>query len=318
MRQVRDLERTNYMDMKNTYQSKTRGLQALIALAMLLTWASCAESNLGTDSMTNVDESLSEETMEQADRVKKIFYQIPSPVEMVSLIQEQGSRYTYKVLNDVDNRNDYTTAGSKALNLGIYGADLSYTSVFNQNQESIIYLSTAKELADELGVSGAFSDETMSRVEENLEDRDSLMHIITETFYELDAYLKENGRSNISAQVITGGWIEGLYLACMMVDPENPTGTLAERVVDQKHSLTDLIALNEAYNKAGSLDNIITDLNGLKEIFDRAKPEEIDNTQSMVNGTLVLGANDKLTLAPDDLKAIITLAKDIRGKYVQA
>ncbi len=302
---------------RNTTHISTGSLLVLLLVAGL-SWTSCAEQSKGTDSMTTVDRSITEETAEQADRVKKIFYQIPSPVEMVTLIRETGSKYNYRVLNNVDNRSNYTTAKSKAINLGIYGADLSYTSVFNQNQESIIYLSTAKQLADELGVSNAFSDETMARVEENLENRDSLMHIITETFYELDSYLKENGRSAISAQVITGGWLEGLYLASMMIDKSGTESNLADRLIDQKYALNDLIKLNEAYNNEGALDHVIADLKRLEEVFDRTHPEHIDNTQSRVNGTLVLGADEKLVLAEEDIQLIVDLAKEIRGKYVEA
>lgn len=293
------------------------GLLALLVLGGL-SWSSCTEAETAKSTLTTVDTSISEESQEQADRVKKIFYQIPSPVEMVSLIRESGSKYNFSVLNAVENRNKYTTAKSKAINLGIYGADLSYTSVFNQNQESIIYLSTAKQLADELGVSGAFSDETMERIESNLEDRDSLMHIITETFYELDAYLKENDRSNISAQVITGGWIEGLYLASVMVENGSKESTLTDRLIDQKYSLNDLISLNEAYNQGGALDVIIKDLKELQEVFNRTRPAEIDNTQSMVNGTLVLGADEKMVLDEEDINKIIGMAKDIRARYVQS
>lgn len=291
------------------------GLAALLLLGGL-SWTSCADAGQADKSLTTVDNSITEETQEQADRLKKIFFQIPSPVEMVTIIRESGSKYDYSVLNKVDNRNSYTTAKSKAVNLGIYGADLSYTSVFNQNQESIIYLSAAKQLADELGVSGAFSDETMERVESNLEDRDSLMHIITETFYELDAYLKENDRSSISAQVITGGWIEGLYLAGMMIEGGSTEEALMDRLIDQKYALNDLISLNEAYNQGGSLDQVIVDLKSLKEVFDKTRPKEIDNTQAMVNGKLVLGADEKLMLDDEDVVKIIDLAKEIRGRYV--
>ena len=305
---------TKNMHCKNVNTIKG-GLVALLLLGGL-SWTSCTDAGQTDESLTTVDNTVTQETQEQADRLKKIFFQIPSPVEMVTIIRESGAKYDHAVLNDVSNRNDYNTAKSKAINLGIYGADLSYASVFNQNQESIIYLSAAKQLADELGVSGAFSDETMERVESNLEDRDSLMHIITETFYELDAYLKENDRSTISAQVITGGWLEGLYLASMMIESGVEDESLMDRLVDQKYALNDLISLNEAYNQGGSLDGMLLDLNELKVIFDNTRPKEIDNTQSVVNGKLVLGADSKLMLDQEDVDKIIVLAKDIRGKYV--
>lgn len=268
------------------------------------------------DALTKANTTTDGQTEEQVDRVKKIFYSIPSPVEMVTLIQDVGSRYDYSILNKVENRSKYSTAKSKAVNLGIYGADLSYTSVFNQNQESILYMSCAKQLADELGVSSAFSDATMARVEENLENRDSLLHIITETFYELDAYLKENDRSNISAQVITGGWLEGLYLASRMVEKYGKGNELSNRVIDQKYALQDLIALNKAYNKDGSLDEVLVDLQSLEAIYLEAESGGTVDTQVATDGKVTLGGTPDATMSDESLDKLIAKTIEIRQKYV--
>lgn len=50
--------------------------------------------------------------------------------------EKAGAKYNKNILNDVKNVDKYTSAGQQALNLGIYGADLSYTSVFNHTQEA--------------------------------------------------------------------------------------------------------------------------------------------------------------------------------------
>jgi hypothetical protein len=157
----------------------------------------------------------------------------------------------------------------------------------------------------------------MARVEENLENRDSLLHIITETYYELDAYLKENDRSNISAQVITGGWLEGLYLASKMVEKNGKGNELSSRLIDQKYALKDLIALNEAYNKDGSLDDIIVDLKALEKIYTDSDSGS-SNVESSVgaDGKVTLGGGPAATMSDEAMDALIALAKEIRTKYV--
>jgi len=303
------------IEMENRLYKRT--LIALFALSgALFLFTGCAEQTMDA-TLTNTTTFVPESTLEQADRVKNIFVAIPSPVEMVTLIQETGSRYNHKVLNDVENRDRYKTAKRKAVNLGIYGADLSYASVFNQNQESILYFSCAKHLADELGVSSAFSEEMMERVEENLEDKDSLLHIITETFYDLDAYLKENDRSAISAQVISGGWLEGLYLASCMAENNNGDSDLIKRLVDQRYALKDLLVLNEAYNTDGSLDGLIADLRVLEEIYDRATTEGAGAQTNIEDGRLVIGGGKELKMKDEDVDVLIAQAKDIRNRYVQ-
>jgi len=188
---------------------------ALLSLSILLL-ASCGGDGSADSGLTTVNNNSQVDTKVnefQTEKVNDIFFAVPSPIEMAGLLKGSGSKYNSKLLNDINNRDLYTSSYAKAINLGIYGADLSYTSVFNRNQESILYMSIAKQLADELDVSAAFDTEVMNRIEENVDNRDSLLGIISETFYLLDSYLKENNRSSVSAQVISGGWIEGLYIA---------------------------------------------------------------------------------------------------------
>ena len=75
------------------------------------------------------------------EKAQNIFYSIPSPIELAQLIQRAGAKYNKNLLNSIDNVGKYESNSSKALNLGVYGADLSYTSVFDNNtMESIVYL----------------------------------------------------------------------------------------------------------------------------------------------------------------------------------
>ncbi|MFT6678846.1 MAG: hypothetical protein ACJAZG_001519, partial [Granulosicoccus sp.] len=226
---------------------------SILALAtMILISCDGGKTDAGLTHVTLVDKKEDKKIDYQTEKVNDIFFSIPSPIEMAGLIKGSGSKYNADLLNDIRNRDKYTSSYSKAINLGIYGADLSYTSVFNRNQESILYMSSAKQLADELGVSAAFNSDVMNRIEENVDNRDSLLGIISETFYILDAYLKENNRSSVSAQVISGGWIEGLYIAaCVYEDDEAKSPELITRIVDQKYALDDLIALVESYNAKG-------------------------------------------------------------------
>ena len=102
----------------------------------------------------------------QAARVRKtknIFHNIPSPMETAALLKKAGAEYDKNILNDPEKHSDYTSASKQALNLGIYGADLSYASVFNNTQESMLFTGAAQNLAKRLDVSNAFGQETMER-----------------------------------------------------------------------------------------------------------------------------------------------------------
>lgn len=298
-----------------------------LSFAIILTigmLAGCQCSN--TDSqkeITNVETDSADGAKgaeNKLQKVQEIFYTIPSPMEMASLLKKTGTGYESAMLNDINNVVKYTSSKRQALNLGIYGSDLSYASIFNQNQEAIIYLSCAKQLADKLGVTNAFSNETMDRIEMNIENRDSLLEIISDSFYTLDAYLKENDRENISALVITGGWIEGLYLATSIANEQDEVPEeLRKRIADQKFSLGDLIELVEGYRAAGGLDDVLTDLQSLQEIYEKIEitTEDSEVTTDESSGMTIIGGGSTYELTDEQLQEISQRVSEIRTSYIQ-
>lgn len=256
----------------------------------------------------------------KADRMaktKKIFFNIPSPMETAALLKKAGAEYNGKILNDVKNVDKYTAASQQALNLGVYGADLSYASVFNHTQESMFYTSCSRKLADRLGVINAFNDSTLELMQSKMNDRDALLDIISETYWDVDAYLKENGRDNISALMIAGGWLEGLYIATQ-VSIASDTPELRQRIAEQKLSLNDLISLIDSYPVEDQrLVAVKADLDALKALFAEVATAAPGATVTQENGVSVVGGNGpSATLTDAQLTAIRDKAAAIRATYI--
>ncbi len=302
---------------------KKRNLAGVLVMSSALMLWSCGDAPQADEAITQSEVEVAEvpqETEENVSKVKDIFYAVPSTMEMASILKKTGATYDMSLLNDVKRVNDYSSAAKQALNLGVYGADLSYASIFNQNQESIIYLSCTKKLADKLGVTKAFDDSTIERMEANVENRDSLLSIVSETYYILDAYLKENGRDNISAMVIAAGWVEGLYLAATIAaaDTEEPNEQLIQRLAEQKLSLGNLQKLVEAYNSDNSLDGIMDDLSRIEAAYGgvNIESEKATTSQDEDGVTVIGGGVKKVSLSPEQLQEITTVVSEIRNSYV--
>lgn len=308
------------MKREMTSLKNAAALSLIFGAAVL--WTSCGDAPQGDAAITATEASepvANGEEKERAERVKHIFHAVPSPMEMASMLKKVGAQYDAHLLNDVKNVNSYNTARSKALNLGIYGAGLSYASVFNQNQESIIFLSCTKKLADKLGVSKAFDEETIERMEANVDNRDSLLNIVSETYYLLDAYLKENGREHISAMVIAAGWIEGLHISASVAkSSEAPSDELLMRIADQKISLANLIELVEAYNTDNRLEEVHNDLIALRDVFDsNVKTKKgSSSVKTADDGTAVIGAVTETQVSAEGLNAIYEAVSEIRTRYI--
>jgi len=250
-------------------------------------------------------------------KTRNIFYNVPSPMETASLLKKAGAEYNASILNDVKNVDKYTSASKQALNLGIYGAALSYASVFNQTQESMFYTSCAKKLADRLGVIHAFNDSTLEAMEKNMNDRDALLDIISETYWSMDAYLKENERENISALMIAGGWVEGLYIATQ-VARTNDSPELRQRIAEQKLSLNELIGLMGTYEgDDAAIQGVMADLDALSALFAEVNVGGGGAVLTEENGVAVIGGGGTAAgLTDDQLKALRDKAASIRNNYI--
>jgi hypothetical protein len=263
---------------------------------------------------SSLDEEAQE--VERLDRTKKIFYNIPSPMETAALLRKAGAEYDGNILNDVKNVDRYTASSKQALNLGVYGADLSYASVFDQTSESILYTSCARKLADKLGVTNAFNQEVMDRLQENNKNRDSLLHIISENYWIMDAYLKENGRANISALVIAGGWVEGLYIATQITKIAD-SKELRTRIAEQRFSLDHLISLIDSYGDEPSLNQLKQELASVQEIYGDTDRPTTGSAVTQENGVTVIGGGAIPLMIDDEQLAQLTeTIAAIRDRYI--
>lgn len=252
--------------------------------------------------------------MAKKEELLKIFFSIPAPMEMASLIKESGFTYDAKLLNSTDNVSKYVGEMKQAVNLGIYGADLSYASMFDQKQESMNYLAAAQKLAREMGVDGALDDKTVERLNSNQESRDSLMKIVSEAYADLNGYLKENDRIEVSALVVAGGWLEALHLSCQYSHSNNPK--IRQRIAEQKYSLDNLITYFDKFGDKEVLKEMKADLSVLKELFANVQVQKAKTSTSKdASGVVVIGNSSSVTISDDTLLKIETKVKDIRSKY---
>ncbi|HEY4800001.1 MAG TPA: hypothetical protein VII99_13050 [Bacteroidia bacterium] len=283
----------------------------------------------GNNEGKNEDEGTGADTakMENPAGVKKsgskaqnIFYAIPSPIELAQLIQKAGAKYNKDLLNAPDNISKYASNTSKALNLGVYGADLSYTSVFDDNtQESILYLACTRKLADALGVGSAFDDKTVSRIQENTGKKDSLLTIISGSYMSTDEMLKESQRENASSLVIAGGFMEGIYLGTQLAKTSKNNKDIIQRIAEQKGTLDNVIGLLSSYEKDAGIAPVLADLKSMKEIYDQVKVETKSNSDVKTNPTTkvtTIGGKITYTISPEVVEKLTAKSTEIRNKIV--
>ncbi|MFL5754174.1 MAG: hypothetical protein ACJ76F_12250 [Bacteroidia bacterium] len=259
------------------------GLRYITALFCMTLFLSC-----GSDTPTEEPEDLTEDASEMVNEVQKtatqnIFNSVPAPDEVADLVNRSGADYDPLILNNPDNYTKYTSEDFKAINLGVYGTDLSYTSVFEQTQESMLFLKCVNQTCKSLGISGVFDEKTFDRIEANKENKDSLLQIISKSFWQADAFLKENQRAHTSSLMVAGGWIEGMYLA-LNIAKVSPDKKIRQKIAEQKSSLNDLIALLENSKVSADVAFILNDLKQIPPVFDIPASAETKDKKTPATG----------------------------------
>ena len=250
-----------------------------------------------------------------------ILQRIPSPLEISVLLKESGKKYNGGYLNSPDNISNYNSNYKKALNLGVYGTDLGYTNIYEQNQDGVKYMASIKTLADGLSIGQFFDIETIGRLATNSKNLDSLLLITTQNFNSINHYLQSQNRSNLSVLFLTGGWVEALNILCE-VAAANPTNKeLHETIGEQKIILENIMLLLSFYKESDqNMASLLTDMEELKKLYDKVNITYTysESTFEIVDGVMVIKDNSSSTIqiTPEDIANIKALISSIRNKII--
>ncbi|MEQ8302358.1 MAG: hypothetical protein RIB47_03120 [Cyclobacteriaceae bacterium] len=266
------------------------------------------------DSTQNAASSIDSEV------IGSILDQIPSPLEISVLLKESGAKYTPSLLNSPDNIHLYNNNYKKALNLGIYGTDLGYTNIYEQNQEGVRYLSAIKSLADELNIGQFFDIETIGRLASNSRNLDSLLLITTQNFNSINHYLQQQSRANLSVLLLTGGWLEAVQVTCQVAAKNPDHRELQEKIGEQKITLEQILLLFSFYENDANMASLLNDLRELEQIFEKVNIvyTYAESTMEVVDGVAVIKDNSTTTIeiTNQDVLDIMNKTNAIRTKII--
>ncbi len=240
---------------------------------------------------------------------------IPPPVVTLALLKENNIPYNNSITNPISNKTRYVNETKKALNLGIYGADLAYCAGFNSGQPSNDYVSVVAGLANDLGVLEKIDKGFVSKFISNIENRDSLNKASTDFYKLCDRYLRQNEQQHLSSYVLIGGWVEALYLS---TDAAKGSPALAMRIGEQKYSAPSIAKLSSQLNDQSfvkikdELNNLCNLLSELESTYKYEKPINDRNAQ-----TTYLMSKTEVKITVEQLAAISEQAAVVRNLIIE-
>jgi galactitol-specific phosphotransferase system IIB component len=238
-----------------------------IVIAATVVFASCQSGNKsGNSGQPGAD---STKLTEISKDVKDVIYPLPTPFETTKMLNDMGAKYVSSSLNSVAKADKYFTEKSKAVNLGIYGADVAYAVTYNQKQDVKVYSKAVKTLLDQLGINVDYTNLLTDEAREKMNNKDTLISVITNTFHNTYKNLNEKNNPELAVMMISGMWVELMYIATHISEDTYHNSGVVKLITNQKDSYSKLMSLLSGRNTNADVKSLESQLQVLKPVFDK-------------------------------------------------
>ncbi len=237
------------------------------------------------DQMNNLDQS---NVKVSKDAIDQLIQSFPSPIETSIIIQKAGNDFSSELLIPTKKLDRFVSSYDKAMAMGAFGGDMGYINIYGKSFVAIDYLAAIRLLSVDLEIDRFFNFEDMIRMAKSSSNIDSLQQMSTESFNNMEKYLREKGRDELSVLIVFGTWLEGAYIVSYIAN-DNLSVEMKNRVAEQKESVEKINDILVSASGDKYFANLARQLKPLLELYNKVKIEKIMREPEMteVNGELV-------------------------------
>lgn len=240
--------------------------------------ASDRKANEEAADTINKELSLSPEAM-------NLLYKMPTPFEVTMLLEEAKAGYIFDITNPVGNIGKYMTEKSKAINLGVYSADMAYSATYNYIDNTNQFLGCTSKLADELGIAGIYHPDIVEKVKKFDNNKDSLVALVSNIFVSTNDFLSKNNRNQVAVYIAAGAFVEGLYLASSLNIVAENNKEITAILYRQQNNFNQLMSILDLYQGDVSMTSLYDEMLKLKPAFtDYGLAQDVKLDAAQANG----------------------------------
>ncbi len=199
--------------------------------------------------------------------IEKNVYPLPTSAEVIKMLSDLDVGYQFGLTNPKESASKYISSYSRSVNMGVFGADLSYCTLYNINQEVINYLNAIRTIANELNMSKIYDETLYDRIKANVDKKDELVLILTDAFNKTYSYLAENEQQNLALLVVGGAWVEGMYLTCNVSEAAYQVAGISENLLTQKKSFDMYLEITKPYQTDPYISDFLKKLEPIKKVY---------------------------------------------------
>ena len=156
------------------------------------------------------NDTVSSETRVNFDALR---VNIPTPSKLNAKLSAAKIVYNKSFLLPSSKSGSFSSNYQKAVGMGAFGADLGNAASYNNTQDAIEYLGQMGKLAGDLGISSAFDPEFSKNLLSKLGSPDTFQMMLDQAYDKAERNLRSNQRVATTVLMVTGGWVESLYIS---------------------------------------------------------------------------------------------------------
>ena len=187
-----------------------------VFIGVALIMSSCGEEQVVNEYDYDRSDSLSVDYTRQSLTIRG---NIKETSGFYLLLRSKGAEFNSSLANSSGNASKYSSNFDRSVNMGIYGADLNYLTVFEQNDAAKSTVEAISKLASSLGIENAFDQTSFDKI---VADGDSLdlrekSNLVSKAFRNAEDQMYSEERALMGTLMISGGWIESVYLTSNII-----------------------------------------------------------------------------------------------------
>jgi len=218
--------------------------------------------------------------------------------EMYQTMMRDGYAFNSGALNSASKATSYSNSKQQAFNLGAYSSDLSYAVANEQSQEALQFVKAIVQISEKLGIQKAFNEEDIAKLTDAADTTSDKSILLTRAYRHAEDQLHSNDRAQLVTIVVTGGWLEGLYIAASQLKDKPEHGRAAQKFWDHAYTYQSVVKMLDVFKDEN------------QDVAELLK--EMEALKDPVNHML----RDRGNISQDHIQEIYEAVNKIRTKYV--
>jgi hypothetical protein len=255
-----------------------------------------------------------EQEVTTSDDSEKINYNIPSPSEQFALISKMDGVKNTTILHDANAADKYTSSAKKALNFGVYTADVAYLTSFNETNKYLNYFGKMEKLGSDIGVAQVFGSELGEMAKKWDGNADSLFRLSDQVYNRTFQRLIEIDKGPELSLMLVGGWFESVNLMLATSKGFGKSPKLDQALADQKVVAENLLDFLVSYQDNADVAKCIEDVKSVLQVFEKLNCSEGETKVQNANGKLNFSGGDSCKMTQACFTELSAKIKEIRNK----